>query len=227
MDRRHFLVSLVAGAGAVRTFLYFHGRGQEGFSLDVRRFFPFHLEEARNVGLAALAAVGERSDQDLVEALLDSPRWANATHESAGRILGEQIREDFTVDHTRSLEGWLLAETEVVLYALVARRLAGEPVVAVEPPPRKPMPVGHAEAGRPLYARLCVQCHQANGEGLSGLTGADLTDPAVRSKSDQELYDQIMFGTRGPSRTMPAFDGMVTAQQGANLVAYLRAIWGQ
>ena len=76
-----------------------------------------------------------------------------------------------------------------------------------------------AAGGKKLFARHCVECHGATGEGLK--KAADLVLPAVQTQSDGTLYWKITNGN--PDRGMPAFSGLPEAQRW-QIVMYLRAL---
>ena len=78
---------------------------------------------------------------------------------------------------------------------------------------------GDAAAGADLYAANCAACHGADG---SGGTGPALTEEVPAHESDEELLHHII---EGPG-DMPSFDWM-TDQQLADLLAYLRATFGE
>ena len=91
------------------------------------------------------------------------------------------------------------------------------------PPPR----ASHDER---LYYRYCVACHGENGRGswraaLFLLRPRDLTDPSVRARPDQSLFDIIKFGGAPVGRPgMPAFGSTLDDADIAALVHYLRRL---
>lgn len=74
-----------------------------------------------------------------------------------------------------------------------------------------------AAGGKKLFARHCVECHGATGEGLK--KAADLLLPAVQNQSDGTLYWKITNGN--PDRGMPSFSGIPELQRW-QIVMYLR-----
>ncbi len=93
---------------------------------------------------------------------------------------------------------------------------------------------GDPGRGEALYRQYCAVCHGATGEGdgpnapfLEDDRPRDLTDPRYMSRlSDRELLEVILGGgaALGRSRFMPAWGHTFSAQQVADLVAYIRAL---
>ncbi len=79
-----------------------------------------------------------------------------------------------------------------------------------------------AQDGPTLFKTKCVMCHGADGKGDSPmgkkLNIRDLTSPEVQKQTDAELTTII---TKGKNK-MPAFEGKLTPEQIAQLVAHLR-----
>jgi mono/diheme cytochrome c family protein len=81
-------------------------------------------------------------------------------------------------------------------------------------------------AGKALYAKHCASCHGAaghgDGPGAGGLPRkpADFSDPAIRSASDESLFDAITGGRK----PMPSFDQRLTEEERWHLVNYLRSL---
>ncbi len=87
--------------------------------------------------------------------------------------------------------------------------------------------------GRRVYAAFCVICHQVDGSGghLPGapeLAAADLRtrgEDAPLARDDTELVRFITDGAEG--KPMPPFGGVLRPQEVINVVAYLRAEFGE
>ena len=81
-------------------------------------------------------------------------------------------------------------------------------------------------AGRAIYQTLCVICHQADGRGRDkvapALVGSDLVlGPAG-------IPVRIMLhGKRGPANVMPALGPLMSDEQVAAVLTYIRREWGQ
>jgi mono/diheme cytochrome c family protein/glucose/arabinose dehydrogenase len=87
-------------------------------------------------------------------------------------------------------------------------------------PPRPADP----KLGKRVYATFCVQCHRTDGKGggLPGVGAADFTRPGgVLAKTDQELTTRIAQGI--PGKTMPPFGYVLSEQQIADVLAFVRA----
>jgi len=86
--------------------------------------------------------------------------------------------------------------------------------------------------GAQLYAKYCLTCHQADGNGVRGqfppLAGnSKITGPAT------DVIRIVLFGLEGPltvnerdyNQLMPA-QGYLTNEQIANILSYVRNNWG-
>jgi mono/diheme cytochrome c family protein len=73
-------------------------------------------------------------------------------------------------------------------------------------------------AGRRLFSQYCATCHGMNGRGAGAVP--DLAAPDVQKQSDGELFWKIANG-RPP---MPAYNSMLTINQGWDLVNYIRSL---
>ena len=87
---------------------------------------------------------------------------------------------------------------------------------------------GDPAKGKAVYEQSCVVCHgvQGKGDGPAGLMmtprPADFTSAKTKSKPDGELLKAIQDGR--PPTTMPAFKGQLSAQQIADVLAYIRSV---
>jgi mono/diheme cytochrome c family protein len=81
-------------------------------------------------------------------------------------------------------------------------------------------------AGKEIYGTLCVVCHQADGRGRDKvappLVGSQLTlaPPAVPVRI-------MLHGKRGPTNVMPALGSLLSDDQIAAVLTYVRREWGQ
>jgi mono/diheme cytochrome c family protein len=83
----------------------------------------------------------------------------------------------------------------------------------------------HAQdGGETLFKRRCPACHGQDGKGETPmgkkLGAANLTSTEVQSQSDAQLTDVI---TKGKNK-MPSFDGKLSRDEIAELVAYIREL---
>jgi mono/diheme cytochrome c family protein len=78
--------------------------------------------------------------------------------------------------------------------------------------------------GETLFKSRCAACHGPDGKGEvpmgKKLGSPDLTSTEVQSQSDAQLTDVI---TKGKNK-MPAYDGKLSKDQIAGLVAYIREL---
>jgi copper transport protein len=95
-------------------------------------------------------------------------------------------------------------------------------VLAEQPPMSAPADLGRGEA---VYRANCASCHGLDARG----DGAVATQPeagslldAARATSDAELSYRIAYGVAGTP--MPSFAGLLTPDERADLIAYLRAL---
>ena len=81
-------------------------------------------------------------------------------------------------------------------------------------------------AGKEIYATLCAVCHQADGQGR-----ANVAPPLVGSPfalGPPAVVVRIMLhGKRGPTNVMPALGPLITDEQIAAVLTYIRREWGQ
>ena len=93
-------------------------------------------------------------------------------------------------------------------------------------PERPQLPPAVAEGGL-LFARYCVSCHGAAGDGrgpiadaIEGPRPADFTDPGfMHDETPAEFYQAISIGV--PGSGMPSWDGLLTPQERWDIVAFL------
>lgn len=78
---------------------------------------------------------------------------------------------------------------------------------------------GDAASGESLYAVNCASCHGAEGEGDIGPS----LEEHIPHHDDEYLLTTILDGASG----MTAFATLLEPQQHADLLAYLRATWGE
>jgi mono/diheme cytochrome c family protein len=88
-------------------------------------------------------------------------------------------------------------------------------------------PAAIIASGEKVYRLYCVPCHQPDGRGLPVPGGAaNFVDDKTRlAKSDTELLDVIGNGKEGTA--MPPFGVVLTPLQRKNVLAYIRASFGE
>lgn len=75
--------------------------------------------------------------------------------------------------------------------------------------------------GQKLFRRNCVECHGADGSGISKKHAADLQLASVQKQSDGTLFWKITNGN--PDRGMPSFSKLPELQRW-QLILYLRTL---
>jgi mono/diheme cytochrome c family protein len=111
------------------------------------------------------------------------------------------------VDARRSL----LAVTALVILAALAA--CGDPPPDPDRVARVLELEGDADAGGPVYERVCQECHDADGAGKSRTLSE-----IVPASTDDELANVVAGGGHVSTSAM-------TEQEAADLIAYLRATW--
>jgi len=130
--------------------------------------------------------------------------------------------------------GEVLSKTQVA--NLVAYIRAGLPPVADTQPVSIPAGQGAAVAGAALYVRYgCINCHGPNGlGGVPNPLSADKTIPPLSGQgfrhdfpTDKAIADVIRSGSvigKAPIVSMPHWGGILSDQQIAELIAYLKTL---
>lgn len=91
---------------------------------------------------------------------------------------------------------------------------------------------GNVENGKALYAKTCVACHGANGEGVTGLGKPFTTSEFVIGKTDAELADFMKVGravgdplnTTGVAMPPKGGNPALSEQDLLDLVAFIRTL---
>ncbi len=113
--------------------------------------------------------------------------------------------------------------------ALLARLTwPGKPVEAGAAPaaaPLTPEEMKRFEAGKTLYTTLCMACHQENGQGL------DKVAPPLAGSTfllaAPHVPERILInGKEGSTGLMPPLGGVLTDDQIAEVLTYVRRSWG-
>jgi mono/diheme cytochrome c family protein len=122
-----------------------------------------------------------------------------------------------------------MSDADVRAIAVYLKDLAaGAPEPVVGPPPQADMAAGAA-----IYARACIACHEAGGEGtpriyppLPGNANLQSADP---SSTLRIILDgaQTVTTPRAPNTgSMPAYGEELSDQQVAEIANYIRNSWG-
>jgi mono/diheme cytochrome c family protein len=102
-----------------------------------------------------------------------------------------------------------------------------EKLPVLEDPLDQPLAVNPAAlaAGEKIYRTYCVACHQPNGRGIPGGAADFVGDRTRLAKSDAQLLEVI--GTGVDAKGMPAFKAILSTSQRRNVLAYIRATFGE
>lgn len=90
-----------------------------------------------------------------------------------------------------------------------------------------PLP-GDPEEGKAIYEKHCLACHQKDGRGNGGITGANFVDdPSRLAKSNEALLESIREGVTGGTAVMPPHKDRLTETQMKDALSYVRAEFGR
>jgi len=82
--------------------------------------------------------------------------------------------------------------------------------------------------GEVIYKSYCITCHQADGSGKPTAEGRPIAgsfsgDPEILAQSDEQLLRTIRVGKTGRIGSMPPWAGVLSKEQRADVLAYIRA----
>ena len=87
--------------------------------------------------------------------------------------------------------------------------------------------------GAAAYTSFCAECHRPQGEGVANAFPKLAGNPSVISEDTTSLIRLLVEGGNSPAtrngpprQTMPAFTGILTDVQIAQVLTYVRASWG-
>jgi len=88
-------------------------------------------------------------------------------------------------------------------------------------------------AGSAIYADECSGCHRSDGKGTDGLFPSLNGSPVVQQRDPTTLLHVVLRGVRSASTVgaptaaaMPQFDWLLTDDQVAAVLTYIRNTWG-
>lgn len=211
-NRGGYLVTGAAHCGACHTPKNIFGADKRGRALSgglVQGWFAPRLDGAEFSGLKSWSV------DDIVE-YLQSGR--NGKSHAGG------LMADVVVNSTSKM-----SDADVRAIAVYLKGLpAGAPEPVVTPPPQAEM-----TAGKAIYARDCIPCHEADGSGapriyppLPGNANLQSADP---SSTLRIILDgaQTVTTPRAPNTgSMPAYAKELSDQQIADVTNYIRNSWG-
>ena len=211
-NRGGYLVTGAAHCGACHTPKNIFGADKRGRAFGggrVQGWFAPRLDGAERSGLKSWSV------DDIVE-YLQSGRNGKS---HVGGLMAEVV-----VDSTSKM-----SDADVRAIAVYLKDLpAGAPEPAVTPPPQAEM-----AAGKAVYARACVACHEADGSGapriyppLPGNANLQSADPTSTLRI---ILDgaQTVTTPRAPNPgSMPAYAKQLSDQEISDVANYIRNSWG-
>jgi mono/diheme cytochrome c family protein len=163
----------------------------------------------------ALTACGGSDDAPAKAAAHSEPAAAAAPAESADENAAEVGGEE---EAAAAADGAEVAEADEGAEGAEADEGAEAAEAAA--------PAGDVEAGKIVYNTFCMACHQLDGKGMNGALGANFVEDKTRlAKTDEQLLNSIANGV--PGTTMIAWGGQLDETKRKNVLAYIRATFGQ
>ena len=211
-NRGGYLVTGAAHCGTCHTPKNFFGAARRGRDLGggpVEGWFAPRLDGAERSGLKSWSV------DDIAEYLASGRN---------GKSHADGPMAEVVMNSTSQM-----SDADIRAIAVYLKDLpAGEPEPAVSPPPAADM-----AAGKALYDRACVACHEADGRGapriyppLPGNANLQSADPASTLRI---ILDgaQSVTTPRSPNKgSMPGYAGQWSDQEIAAVTNYIRNAWG-
>jgi mono/diheme cytochrome c family protein/glucose/arabinose dehydrogenase len=142
-----------------------------------------------------------------------------------GRMSGPRLglgREPVALSALAARQGDLAARARLVLARVSWAGKPGEPVVAALTPDEQ----RRFEAGRQVYRNICQACHQPDGRGQEKLAPSLIGSSLVLAAPEVPARI-LLHGKEGPVGLMPPVGGVLTDEQIASVLTYVRREWGQ
>lgn len=122
MKRRLFIAGIVSGTAVggyllVTRFFPGHQDPVRAFVLPLQSMFP---DDARRLGSRALPILGEPSHAQILHRLFSGAAWDHATNENSLALFSKQVSHDFQEGRVHQFKRWMLSESELLMYALIA-----------------------------------------------------------------------------------------------------------
>jgi mono/diheme cytochrome c family protein len=102
----------------------------------------------------------------------------------------------------------------------------GKPGMAAPVAPLAPAEQTRFEAGRTVYQNLCQACHQPNGRGLEKLAPPLIGSEFALASSATIPIRIVLNGKEGSVALMPPLGGILSDEQIAAVLTYIRREWG-
>jgi mono/diheme cytochrome c family protein len=113
------------------------------------------------------------------------------------------------------------------LTAVLARlEWPGKPGMAAPAAALTPEEQARFEAGRTVYQNLCQACHQANGLGMEKLAPSLIGSEFALAASPTIPIRIVLNGKEGTVALMPPLGGILSDEQIAAVLTYIRREWG-
>jgi len=190
------------------------GRAMQGYALQ-GWFAPDLTNDPRR-------GLGSWSIEDIATYLKTGH---NKTSAATG-LMGEEINRSTSK----------LSDADLEAIATYLKDRPGDPANAAQnqQPAPPPAPDQTAmKAGQQVYADECAGCHKADGKGIAGLFPTLAGSPTVQQNDPTSLLHVVLRGalsvatpTAPTGAGMPAFSWLLTDDQTAAVVTYIRNSWG-
>jgi mono/diheme cytochrome c family protein len=102
----------------------------------------------------------------------------------------------------------------------------GKPGAAAAAPPLTPEEQQRFDAGRTVYQALCQACHQPDGRGQEKIAASILGSRFALAAAPAVPVRILINGKEGTTGLMPPLGSVLTDEQIAGVLTYLRREWG-
>ena len=112
-------------------------------------------------------------------------------------------------------------------------KAAPAPAPEAKPAPAPEAKAATARTGEQVYTQVCVTCHQANGEGMTGVY-PPLAGSEWMAKSNETLIKIVLHGLMGEvevkgakyNNVMSPWGSALNDEEVANVLTHVRSSWG-
>jgi mono/diheme cytochrome c family protein/glucose/arabinose dehydrogenase len=102
----------------------------------------------------------------------------------------------------------------------------GKPGAAAAIPPLTAVEQQRFAAGQEIYKNMCVACHQPDGRGQEKLAPSLIDSPLALARPEIPVRI-LLHGKEGPTGLMPPVGSVLSDEQIAAVLTYIRREWGQ
>jgi len=187
---------------------------------------------------------GDRTDQEFSGYVVDganAPALVHSTADGLGAWSVEDIATYLKTGHndyavasgpmasviTNSTSQLSADDDHAIAIYLASLPAAGTPPAAIAATDPRMV------AGAHIYADECAACHMSSGTGEAGLIPALKANPVVNAMQAETLPNVVLNGAQGVSTqaaptasVMPAFRGILSDEEIADVLTYIRNSWG-